>query len=77
MRSARFWVYKVSTCMQVECQPPGGMVMRVTEYSLSGEGFIRVVPTQVAGTGTLHSMELRASAGQVFALPTNITTCTH
>ena len=47
-------------------------MVRVTEYSLSGEGFIRVVPTQVAGTGTLHSMELRASAGEVTASQPNI-----
>ncbi|EIE23732.1 hypothetical protein COCSUDRAFT_41892 [Coccomyxa subellipsoidea C-169] len=49
---------------QVECQPPRGMVMRVTDYSVSGDGSIRVVPTQVAGTGTLDSVELRASAGE-------------
>ncbi len=60
--------------MQVECQPPGGLVMRVTEYSLSGDGFIRVVPSQVAGTGTLHSVELRASAGQVSAMQITIVT---
>ncbi len=52
-------------CAQVECQPPRGMVMRVTDYSVSGDGSIRVVPTQVAGTGTLDSVELRASAGEV------------
>ncbi|BDA47639.1 hypothetical protein COCOBI_10-4900 [Coccomyxa sp. Obi] len=55
---------QVSCSGSVECQPPEGMVMRVKEYSLSGDGFIRVVPTQVAGTGTLQSVELRASAGQ-------------
>ena len=55
----------VITCTQVECQPPGEMVMRVTDYSVSGNGSIRVVPMHVAGSGTLQSVELRTSAGEV------------
>ena len=41
------------------------MVMRVTDYSVSGDGSIRVVPMHVAGSGTLQRVELRASAGEV------------
>ena len=51
--------------MQVECEPPGAMLIRVTESSEGGSGALRVVPTQVAGTGMLKKMELRASDRQV------------
>ncbi len=50
---------------QVECQPPSGMLMRVQSYSLAQGGSLSLVPMQVAGSGSLSNVELRASDGEV------------
>ena len=41
------------------------MLMRVQSYTVAQGGSIRLAPMQVAGSGSLASVELRASDGEV------------
>lgn len=48
---------------QVDCTPPGSIVVDVDTFRQSGGGYVRLDLQSVAGSGALRSVELR-QAGQ-------------
>ncbi|CAL8466633.1 g6169 [Coccomyxa elongata] len=51
------------TCVdQVDCTPPGNIVIRVLEYRPTSGGYIKITPLETAGVATVSSVDYKASS---------------
>lgn len=50
---------------QVECKPPGPIILKVANYRESGGGFLGLTLSNVAGDGGIRTIEIRSSPSGV------------
>lgn len=51
--------------LQVDCTPPGNIVIRVLEYRPTSGGYIKITPLETAGVATVSSIDYKASSADV------------
>ena len=50
---------------QVDCAPPGNIVIRVLQYRPDAGGYLKIVPLQTAGVGAVKAVGYRSSGATV------------
>lgn len=56
-------LFSVVCVHQVDCNPPGNIVVNVNDFRSSAGGYLKLSLKSVAGDGKLESVELRESSG--------------
>lgn len=51
--------------LQVDCTPPGNLVIRVLQYRAASGGYLKLTPLQTAGVGAVSKIEYKQSGADV------------
>ena len=73
-RSTRVSRLSPKVAVQVDCTPPGDLVVRVLDFRASDDGYLKLTPWNAAGVGAVSAIGLRSSSSAV-RVPSGLQGC--